>query len=97
MTLPPKLTPRHFLLLLAITLLILIALIASRPEKAGALRAAIIPTVVVAQVHHSDVRPTLKVSGRLQPRLAAPRSAEVAGRVVERAAEPGQQVAAGTL
>lgn len=97
MTLPPKLTPRHFLLLLAITLLIFIALIASRPEKAGTLRAAIIPSVVVVQVRHSDLRPQLKVSGRLQPRLAATLSAEVAGRVVERAAEPGQEVAAGAL
>ena len=97
MTLPQKFTIRHFLLLLAITLLLFLALIFTRPEKAGALRAPVIPTVVVTQVSLSDVRATLKVSGRLQPRLAATLSAEVTGRVVERAAEPGQQVAVGAL
>ncbi len=97
MTLPKKLSLRHFLLLLAITLLLFLTLILTRPEKAGALRAPVIPTVVVTQVSRSDVRATLKVSGRLQPRLVATLSAEVAGRVVERAAEPGQQVEAGAL
>ncbi len=97
MMLPQKLTLRHFLLLLAITLLLIFILLFTRPEKTAALRAPVIPTVVVTQVQRSDVRATLKVSGRLQPRLAATLSAEVAGRVVERAAEPGQQVAAGAL
>jgi RND family efflux transporter MFP subunit len=41
--------------------------------------------------------PALHLSGRLQPRLAASLSAEVAGAVVARSAEPGQRVDAGAL
>ncbi len=97
MTLPQKLTARHFLLLLVISLLILTTLILSRPEKSGKLRAPTVPTVVVEEVGLRDVHPSLQISGRLQPRLAATLSAEVAGRVVERSVEPGRQVTAGAL
>ncbi len=97
MTLPQKLTPRHFLLLLAITLLLLLLLIVSRPQRSAAMRAPIIPTVMVTPVLQGDLSPSLRLSGRLQPRLAAVLNAEVAGRVVERNAEPGQSVEQGEL
>jgi RND family efflux transporter MFP subunit len=97
MTLPPKLTLRHFLLLLAIGALLFLILVSSRPDKSAALRPPTVSTVVVAEVLQSDVHPMLQLNGRLQPRLAATLSAEVTGQVVERAAEPGQRVDAGTL
>ncbi|MEN8169834.1 MAG: efflux RND transporter periplasmic adaptor subunit [Pseudomonadota bacterium] len=61
------------------------------------MRTPIISTVVVVEVLQGDVHPRLQLSGRLQPRLTATLSSEVVGRVVERVAEPGQQVAAGAL
>jgi RND family efflux transporter MFP subunit len=97
MTLPHTLTPRHFLLLLALSALLLFLIIFSRPEKTSRLRAPIVPPVMVVAVTQSEVHPTLQLRGRLQPRLAATLSAEVAGRVVARSAEPGQRVAAGAL
>ncbi len=97
MTLPQQLTLRHFLLLLAMSLMIIAALFLTSPKKPAALRAPNISTVVVSEVGKGELLPTLHLSGRLQPRLAASLSAEVAGAVVERAAEPGQQVDAGAL
>ena len=97
MTIPQKLTLRHFLLLLLLSALLFLLLLYTRPEKSTELRAPIVPAVVVAEVRQGDVRPMLQLSGRLQPRLAATLSAEVKGRLVERAVEPGQQVDVGVL
>ncbi len=97
MTLPHTLTLRHFLLLLAVSALLLFLLIAARPQQAGVLRAPLIPAVVVTEVRRGDVRPSLHLGGRLQPRTAASLSAEVAGSLVERLAEPGQVVEQGAL
>jgi RND family efflux transporter MFP subunit len=95
MTLPHKLRPRHFLLLLALTALLLFLIIVSRPQKASRLRAPIVPVVALTEVRQGEVRPVLRLHGRLQPQLAATLSAEVAGRLLVRAVEPGQRVAAG--
>ncbi len=97
MTIPQKLTRRHFLILLAVSLLLLLLLIFTRPQKSAPLRAPIVPAVVVTEVRLGELSPTLKLSGRLQPRLAASINAEVAGRVVARTTEPGQRVEAGAV
>ncbi|MCW8919443.1 MAG: efflux RND transporter periplasmic adaptor subunit [Gammaproteobacteria bacterium] len=97
MILPPTLTPRHFLLLLALGAALISLVIISRPQKVAPLRPPIIPAVVVVEVRQGEVRPTLQLHGRLQPRRSATLAAEVAGRLVARQAEPGQRVVAGTL
>ncbi len=97
MTLPQQLTPRHFLLLLAMSLMIIVTLFLTSTKKPAGLRAPNISVVELSEVRRGELLPALHLSGRLQPRLAASLSAEVAGAVVARSAEPGQQVDAGTL
>lgn len=95
MPLPAKFVTRHYLFLLGGSLLLIALLALTRPQKPAQLRAAIEPVVSAVSVVHADVRPTLRVSGRLQPRRQAVLSAEVAAQVVARPSEPGQILAAG--
>lgn len=97
MTLPDPLTPRHFFLLLALGALLLLLIILFRPQPEVAVRPPVIAAVVVAEVRQGEVRPTLQLHGRLQPRRSATLAAEVAGLLVARHAEPGQRVVVGTL
>jgi RND family efflux transporter MFP subunit len=97
MTLPDTLTPRHFLLLLVLGAVLIFLIILFRPQQEVAVRPPVIAAVVVAEVRQGEVRPTLQLHGRLQPRRSATLAAEVAGLLVARHAEPGQRVVAGTL
>lgn len=96
MTLPDKLSSRHYLLLVGGTLLILFLIILTRPDKSAQLREPVTPVVKVVELALSNVTPSLNLNGRIQPRLSATLSAEVSGRVVQRLVEAGERVVAGT-
>ncbi|MDH5785657.1 MAG: efflux RND transporter periplasmic adaptor subunit [Chromatiales bacterium] len=97
MRLTAKRLPRHYQMLLGGSLLLLLLIVVTRPDRSGELRAPDTPTVAVGVLQRGELNPTLRVRGSLQPRLSATLSAEVAGQVVARSAEPGQWVEQGAL
>ena len=79
------------------TILIILLLMLSRPDKIAApepLAAVSVQDFVVERV---DLRPQVEVTGRLQPANRALLRFEVSGQLAARHVEPGQVVGAGAL
>lgn len=89
--------PLLFILLLGIFIVIGWQLLVNRPVKQQELKVLAPSRVEVVQVRSEDIQPFERVSGRLQPVRKSALSFEVAGVLVERPLEAGQQVAAGEL
>lgn len=72
-------------------------LIGSRPDTQAELQPPAPARVTVGEVSQKDIRPVVRVTGKLQPVRRAGLRFEVSGNVVSRAVEPGQAVAEGDL
>ncbi|MEW8624548.1 MAG: efflux RND transporter periplasmic adaptor subunit [Candidatus Thiodiazotropha sp.] len=91
---------RRFLLTLAIlivTVLIVLLLIATRPEANTEIKAPVVTRVEVTRVAQRDVLPEVTYTGLLRPRQTASLRFEVSGELKQRHVEPGQQVEAESL
>ena len=93
-------TQRRLLLTFAIlgfTILIVILLVATRPEANTDIKAPVTTRVEVIQVARQDLQPRVELTGVLRPRQVASLQFEVAGELLQRSVEPGTQVLAGDL
>ncbi|MCG7901905.1 efflux transporter periplasmic adaptor subunit [Candidatus Thiodiazotropha endoloripes] len=91
---------RRFLLSLAIlivTVLIVLLLIATRPEANMEIKEPAVTRVEVTRVVQRDVLPEVTYTGLLRPRQTASLRFEVSGELLQRHVEPGQLVEAESL
>lgn len=93
-------TQRRLLLTLAIllfTILLVVLLVATRPQANTEMKAPAITRVEVARVRVEDLQPRVEMTGVLRPRQVASLQFEVSGELLQREVEPGARVAAGDL
>ncbi|MEJ2619894.1 MAG: efflux RND transporter periplasmic adaptor subunit [Candidatus Thiodiazotropha sp.] len=91
---------RRFLLSLAIlivTILIVVLLIATRPEANMEIQEPVVTRVEVTRVVQRDILPKVSYTGLLRPRKTASLRFEVSGELNQRYVEPGQLVEAESL
>jgi RND family efflux transporter MFP subunit len=91
---------RRFLLSLAIlivTVLIILLLIATRPEANMEIKEPVVTRVEVTRVAQRDILPQVSYTGLLRPRQTASLRFEVSGELKQRHVEPGQLVQAESL
>jgi RND family efflux transporter MFP subunit len=97
-TVPQKITrPVLFILLLLAFVLAGWQLLANPPVKTQELKVVVPSRVEVVRVRSQDVQPFDRITGRLQPVRRSELRVEVAGNLLERRVEAGQQVDAGEL
>ncbi len=92
-----KISPKYTVILLLVVAVAAAILLKTRPQPQLKLIEPTPMRVVVTEVVATDFQPTVVVSGYLRPARMAALRFEVAGQVVERRVEPGQQVAAGEV
>lgn len=85
------------LAILCVSVMLVLLLVATRPQAKTETRQAAITRVEVAQVVQEDLQPQVELTGVLRPRQLASLRFEVGGELLTRAVEPGQLVAAGDL
>jgi RND family efflux transporter MFP subunit len=91
---------RRFLITLAIllaTVLIVVLLIATRPEANIEIKQPVVTRVEVARVVQQDILPEVVSTGVLRPRQSASLRFEVSGELQVRHVEPGHLVEAGAM
>ncbi|MCU7811776.1 MAG: efflux RND transporter periplasmic adaptor subunit [Candidatus Thiodiazotropha sp. (ex Notomyrtea botanica)] len=93
-------TTRRLILTLGIlfaTMLIVVLLLATRPEAKTEMKSPTITRVEVTQVMQEDIQPRVMLTGILRPRQLASLRFEVSGELMQRKVEPGQAVNSGDL
>lgn len=83
--------------ILLATILIVVVLVATRPEAKTEMKAPAVTRVVVARVAVEDLLPRVELTGVLRPRQVASLRFEVPGELILRSVEAGQRVRAGDL
>ena len=87
----------RILFVIVISILLIAALLWTRPDTQAELRELPPPRVKIDQVRVRDLQPVLRVTGKLQPAKKARLHFQVAGQVDARLVEAGQEVAAGSI
>jgi RND family efflux transporter MFP subunit len=85
------------LAILGATIVIVLLLIATRPEVNTEMKKPPVTRVEVIRVATQDLQPWVALTGLLRPRQVASLQFEVAGELLQRQVEPGTEVAAGEL
>jgi len=83
--------------ILLATILVLVLLVATKPEAKSEMRSPTVTRVEVIPVTVEDLQPRVEQTGVLRPRQVASLRFEVPGELALRAVEPGQRVSAGDL
>lgn len=72
-------------------------LIWTRPDSQAELQPLALARVSTVDVREENIRPSTRITGKLQPARKATLRFEVSGRIIQRNVEPGQQVAKGDV
>ena len=80
-----------------ITIIIIWLLLLTKPQPEAKLEQLSLIKVSLSQVYEREVQPFEQVTGRLQPVKTAQIRYEVAGKVIVRKVEPGENVSTGTV
>ncbi len=93
-----KKAPKKYLVILALGLILTVSLLVwTKPVRQLDLKETPPTHVTTTQVQQQDIKPTEKVTGRLQAAQKAVLHFELAGQLLKRHVEPGQRVELGQL
>ena len=83
--------------LIVFTALAITLLVWTRPDSQAELQPLALARVATVAVREMDIRPTSRITGKLQPARKATLRFEVSGGITRRYVEPGQQIAKGDV